>query len=272
MKRLAEPVADLVATGEAVECRVGDWDALCDPAAAALAESPPSSATPRAAVPFRQPDLGREETRGCCASPTRSRWGSQSPSGSGATTFCAARRRPHRRARRPEVRSQGPSLAGHWEGRQAPAQLARHSAALARTTASAEHGGRTPRGSCAAVRPSEKSSRRSHRQSAEKSGPPAPRRRGGPREHRQRARLAGRDHLGRARRPGRRHDGRAARHRLEHHEAPAPRETGRSCSAPACSNRTFISVRHLAEVLDAIAQVRRDLGVGVRALVRLRRP
>ena len=28
MKRLAEPVAELVAAGEAIECRVGEWDAL----------------------------------------------------------------------------------------------------------------------------------------------------------------------------------------------------------------------------------------------------
>jgi uncharacterized protein YcaQ len=63
MKRLAEPIADLVAAGDAVECRVGDWDALCDPAAAELAGSPPSPAVPVLLCPFDNLIWDREETR-----------------------------------------------------------------------------------------------------------------------------------------------------------------------------------------------------------------
>jgi hypothetical protein len=63
MKRLAEPVADLVASGEAIECRVGEWDALCDPAAAELAESPPAPTTPVLLCPFDNLIWDREETR-----------------------------------------------------------------------------------------------------------------------------------------------------------------------------------------------------------------
>jgi len=63
MKRLAAPIADLVADGEAVECRVGDWDALCDPAAATLAESPPPSVAPVLLCPFDNLIWDREETR-----------------------------------------------------------------------------------------------------------------------------------------------------------------------------------------------------------------
>jgi uncharacterized protein YcaQ len=63
MKRLAEPIADLVAAGEAVECRVGEWAALCDPAAAALAEAPPASTVPVLLCPFDNLIWDREETR-----------------------------------------------------------------------------------------------------------------------------------------------------------------------------------------------------------------
>jgi uncharacterized protein YcaQ len=63
MKRLAAPIADLVAAGEALECRVGDWDALCDPAAAAVAETPPAPVTPVLLCPFDNLIWDREETR-----------------------------------------------------------------------------------------------------------------------------------------------------------------------------------------------------------------
>lgn len=59
----AGAIADLVASGEAVEGQVGDWPVLLDPAAAAALEAPP---TPRPAVllcPFDNLIWDREETR-----------------------------------------------------------------------------------------------------------------------------------------------------------------------------------------------------------------
>ncbi len=57
-----EPVADLIATGEAVRCRVGDWEALCDPTAAAAASSPTGPATAVLLCPFDNLVWDRAET------------------------------------------------------------------------------------------------------------------------------------------------------------------------------------------------------------------
>jgi uncharacterized protein YcaQ len=63
MKALATPIAELVDAGTVLECRVGEHDALCDPAAAALADSPPAPASPVLLCPFDNLIWDREETR-----------------------------------------------------------------------------------------------------------------------------------------------------------------------------------------------------------------
>ncbi len=146
MKRLAEPVADLVAAGEAIECRVGEWDALCDPAAAELAESPPAPDDAGAAVPVRQSDLGSGGDAPAvrllpCARDLQAEAGPRV----GLLRAAAAGRRPHRRARRPEVGPQGRAAAparralGGTPG--AGAAGPRDGAAVARAGASAEQRG-----------------------------------------------------------------------------------------------------------------------------------
>jgi uncharacterized protein len=56
------PVADLVAAGEAIACRVGEWEALCDPRAAAAAETPPAPRTAVLLCPFDNLVWDRDET------------------------------------------------------------------------------------------------------------------------------------------------------------------------------------------------------------------
>ena len=63
MKRLAEPVADLVAAGEAIECRDRRVGRALRSAAAELAESPPAPTVPVLLCPFDNLIWDREETR-----------------------------------------------------------------------------------------------------------------------------------------------------------------------------------------------------------------
>src|SRR5205085_10751712 len=135
MRRLAEPVADLVAAGEAIECRVGDWDALCDPAAAALAESPPAPVIPVLLCPFDNLIWDREETRRLFGfshaleiyKPKPDRvWG----------YYVLPLLVGDRIVGRVDLKSDRKAgllrpLAVHWESRPAPAQLARAMARLA---------------------------------------------------------------------------------------------------------------------------------------------
>ena len=146
MKRLAEPVADLVAAGEAIECRVGEWDALCDPAAAELAESPPAPTIPVLLCPFDNLIWDREETRRLFGfshaleiyKPKPDRvWGYYVlPLLAGDRIVGRVDLKSDRKAGllRP--------LAVHWEGRPAPrATGPRDGAAVARAGASAEQRG-----------------------------------------------------------------------------------------------------------------------------------
>ena len=135
MKRLAEPVSDLVATGEAIECRVGEWDALCDPAAAELAESPPPATIPVLLCPFDNLIWDREETRRLFGfshaleiyKPKPDRvWG----------YYVLPLLVGDRIVGRVDLKSDRKAgllraLAVHWESRPAPAQLARAMARLA---------------------------------------------------------------------------------------------------------------------------------------------
>jgi hypothetical protein len=62
-KRLAGALAELEDAGELVACTVGEHAAVCDPAAAALAESPPARVTAVLLCPFDNLIWDREETR-----------------------------------------------------------------------------------------------------------------------------------------------------------------------------------------------------------------
>jgi uncharacterized protein YcaQ len=135
MKRLAEPIADLVATAEAVVCRVGDHDALCDPAAAELAEAPPTPTVPVLLCPFDNLIWDREETRRLFGfshaleiyKPKPQRvWG----------YYVLPLLVGDRIVGRVDLKSDRKAgllrpVAVHWEGRPAPAQLARAMARLA---------------------------------------------------------------------------------------------------------------------------------------------
>jgi hypothetical protein len=63
VKRVAGALAELEAAGELVPCTVGDHAAVCDPAAAALAETPPEPALAVLLCPFDNLVWDREETR-----------------------------------------------------------------------------------------------------------------------------------------------------------------------------------------------------------------
>jgi len=139
MKPLAAPIADLVAAGEVVECRVADWDALCDPAAAALAESPPSPVAPVLLCPFDNLIWDREETRRLFGfthaleiyKPAPQRvWG----------YYVLPLLVGHRLVGRVDLKSDRKAgllrpLAIHWERRAQPAQLERALARLAHALA-----------------------------------------------------------------------------------------------------------------------------------------
>jgi uncharacterized protein YcaQ len=139
MKRLAEPIADLVAAGEAVACRVGDYDALCDPAAAELAEAPPTPTIPVLLCPFDNLIWDREETRRLFGfshaleiyKPKPQRiWG----------YYVLPLLVGDRIVGRVDLKSDRKAgllrpVAVHWEGRPAPAQLARAMARLAHALA-----------------------------------------------------------------------------------------------------------------------------------------
>ena len=135
MKRLAAPIADLVAAGEVLECRVGDWDALCDPAAAELVEAPPAPVAPVLLCPFDNLIWDREETRRLFGfthaleiyKPAPQRvWG----------YYVLPLLVGERLVGRVDVKSDRRAgllrpLAIHWEGRPQPAQLERAMARLA---------------------------------------------------------------------------------------------------------------------------------------------
>jgi uncharacterized protein YcaQ len=126
---LAVPVAELVAAGRLVACRVGEHEALCDAEAAALAEAPPSPVAPVLLCPFDNLIWDREETRRLFGfshaleiyKPQQDRvWGYYvlpllvGDRLVGRVDLKADRKAGVLRA-----------LAVHWEGRPAPTQLAR---------------------------------------------------------------------------------------------------------------------------------------------------
>ena len=136
-KRLAAPVRELVESGELVSARVGDWEALLDREAAAIAGAAPEPAPALLLCPFDNLVWDREETRRLF----------------GFAHVLEIYKRPHERRYgyyvlpllvgdrllgRVDVRADRPggvlhAVAVHWEGRPAEAALARAHERLAFT-------------------------------------------------------------------------------------------------------------------------------------------
>jgi uncharacterized protein YcaQ len=135
MKALAAPIAELTSAGTVLECRIDDHDALCDPAAAALADSPPAPAAPVLLCPFDNLIWDREETRrlfGFSHALEIYKPASQRVWGYYVLPLLVG----DRLVGRVDLKSDRKAgllrpLAVHWEGRAQPAQLERALARLA---------------------------------------------------------------------------------------------------------------------------------------------
>ena len=136
-QRVAAPIRELLETGELLPARVGEWDAVLDAEAAALAAAPPEPAVALLLCPFDNLVWDREETRRLF----------------GFSHVLEIYKRPHERRYgyyvlpllvgdrllgRVDVRADRPggvlhAVAVHWEGRPAPAALLRAHERLAFT-------------------------------------------------------------------------------------------------------------------------------------------